>query len=500
MADMSTALNGGYKNHFKDMIPDPLDVMRRLGLNVPNFNVTPTDAAEILPGAGIRDGFEMGKDMGGAFNRGDYGNAALLGAGSAAMYGSELLPGVIGSVGRKGVKAALSMTDALRGAHAPVDSAASVINDGKRYLSDAEQQAITAAEKRTYGIPTKEDYIKQANETGNLIDAPWRAKGPKISLEKMMSMEDALRVDAPPEGMYVPRNVITPEEIPIGSNLTNFSGDQSGIGILKNSLSGPSNVVKDGGFPYMQLATDDIWNSHENVSKGIQSIADAAPDKRTFGLTTDMTPIALHFNDMLNKRFFELFNNKAITNAPDVNQELGAAFKNAKNSESFNDFPGIESPKFKDWMDTLNGTNRSVVYTALDKGKMQKRGVPDLGEIKHSISRPEMRYTPTSNVMDPLVGFNVAEIIPGSPLVPNSQLKTPHGTYQMGMKGKYPGGLDVMLPRSVAYPDWYNMASSRGLGPSQFQGSFRQNKIVQPITQEWQDNAMIAREKVLKNK
>ena len=371
-------------------------------------------------------------------------------------------------------------------------------NDRKKYLSNAEQQAISAAENRTFGIPDRQSLIDQANETGNMIAPPWGAKGPKISLEKMISMEDALKIDAPPSGMYQKRNVITPEDIPIGSNLTNLSGDQSGIGVLKNSLSGTSKVDLDGGFGYPQRVGDDIWNSHGPVVNQIQSIADATPDKKTFALTTDMTPIALHFNDMVNKRFFELFDKKAISNADDINETIAKTFKSSKNPDGVTGFPGITSPKFKKWMNKLNGTNRSTVFLALDKGGMQKLGVPDLGEIKHSISSPDSRYRQSS--LDPLVGYNAAEIIPGNVGIPNELLDIPHGTYPMGMKGNYPGGFDVKLPRSVVYPQWAEKAAERNLAPAQMQGSFRQNKIIQPVTQQWQDKAMAVREGILKNK
>ena len=90
-------------------IESPFEVMRRLGLNVPNLTLE--DAAEMLPGAGVNDGFLLGRDMAEARQDGRYSDAALLGAGSALMYGSELLPSVLGTTARKGIKAALQNTN-----------------------------------------------------------------------------------------------------------------------------------------------------------------------------------------------------------------------------------------------------------------------------------------------------------------------------------------------------------------------------------------------------
>ena len=499
MASMQDALNNNYQGMtHTGRKPQGLqfaqDVMQSIQ-NAPGNILkwaqnNPVDAAFIAASTApiVGDAIGFGKDV---YDMSPMGDTPFT-ATNTALAGAGLLPFVPAGMGSIR-KTAGSMADALN-----PDRAADIINDGKKYLSNAEQKAITAAENRTFGMPDRQNLIDQANETGNMIAPPWGAKGPKISLDKMFSMEDALKIDAPPSGMYQKRNVITPEDIPIGSNLTNLSGDQSGLGVLKNSLSGTSKVDLDGGFGYPQRVGDDIWNSHGPVVNQIQSIADATPDKKTFALTTDMTPIALHFNDMVNKRFFELFDKKAISNADDINETIAKTFKSSKNPDGVTGFPGITSPKFKKWMNKLNGTNRSTVFLALDKGGMQKLGVPDLGEIKHSISSPDSRYRQSS--LDPLVGYNAAEIIPGNVGIPNELLDIPHGTYPMGMKGNYPGGFDVKLPRSVVYPQWAEKVAERGLAPAQVQGSFRQNKIIQPVTQQWQDKAMAARERVLKNK
>ena len=81
---------------------NPFVIARRLGLNVPD--ITMQDLAGLLPGAGMSDSQQMGRQMAQQRAAGNYGDAALYGLGAAGMAGSELLPGILGSTARKAIK------------------------------------------------------------------------------------------------------------------------------------------------------------------------------------------------------------------------------------------------------------------------------------------------------------------------------------------------------------------------------------------------------------
>lgn len=86
---------------------DPFTVARRLGLNVPGWmseGISPATLAGMLPGAGIKDSRDMGAQMAASRRLGNYGDMAAYGLGSAALAGSEILPGLLGSTARKGIK------------------------------------------------------------------------------------------------------------------------------------------------------------------------------------------------------------------------------------------------------------------------------------------------------------------------------------------------------------------------------------------------------------
>jgi len=98
---------------------NPFLVMRRAGLNVPDFTVdgiSPEFVAGLLPGAGVKDSHDMGQQMQRAIRGGQYLDAGLLGAGAAAMAGSELLPGLLGSTARKGIKTGIEAVVDMAGA------------------------------------------------------------------------------------------------------------------------------------------------------------------------------------------------------------------------------------------------------------------------------------------------------------------------------------------------------------------------------------------------
>lgn len=86
---------------------DPFTVARRLGLNVPGWmseGISPATLAGMLPGAAIKDSKDMGGQMAASRRLGNYGDMAVYGLGSAALAGSEILPGLLGSTARKGIK------------------------------------------------------------------------------------------------------------------------------------------------------------------------------------------------------------------------------------------------------------------------------------------------------------------------------------------------------------------------------------------------------------
>lgn len=92
---------------YESIIPSPFEVMRKLGLNVPDWSPSIQGLAEFLPGAGMVESQRMGADLPALRESGDYGGYMAQALGAAGMAGSELLPGLFGATARKGIKAAM---------------------------------------------------------------------------------------------------------------------------------------------------------------------------------------------------------------------------------------------------------------------------------------------------------------------------------------------------------------------------------------------------------
>ena len=380
----------------------------------------------------------------------------------------------------------------VRGVTRAVKPAIKKASRSRKSILD-DYDALRSAERRTFGIKGKEDYIREAEETGNLIDAPFISKGPKISLEEARLLDEKLDITHEGTG-YLPRNVITPEDLKIGSVLRPLVGDHMTAGQLRATRSGSLAEELGGGAPYMQNKKTGVWASMERPATNIQKIREKFPNQDIVGITTPMTHQSIDASKTVTDIFFKRFDPKVLPKN-DI-KRINDQFQNLKDFPK--DFPGIQSKNLKEWMNSQTMKTRSAFVLTLDKSKNQKIGVPNFAEIRHAISRPDMRYTPSS--LDPLVGYNLGTLDPTAPLRSVSKTGMPHGTYSHDIPGNYLGSFDVQLPRSVVFPTWEKSLIGRNLRGAEKQGSFRGGNIYEPVNQELIDNMMLMREKVLQNK
>jgi hypothetical protein len=505
------------KPGIKSIIPSPLEVMRKLGLNVPQINFGAGDAAEMLPGAGISDSYSMGRKMSQAIDNKDYLNAALLGGGSALMAGSELLPGIFGSTARKGVKAGLSMTDALTGAGKvyPGSLGKAKRDSNKQYLSEAEQAANARAQAEYYNYPTRDQFIEEGKQSKNLLNAPWSASSSRgLTLDDILSMEAGIK-QQPLGSHYQDRNVFSWDQIPVGAYMHYMGGDLSGAGKLINTKAGPTDTLLQAGAEFTQRIDNPAWASIygnlagvEKASGGVltDKLASKFPgllrlpdDVPVFGVTAPMGPESMNFNKMMSQLMTEQIRSGKILkkDVKEFDQKIKGL--NGITKDKRETYPGLSSPKLEKWLDDVGGKTRAALQDEMEKGMWQKKGFPDITSNRAAVTRPNSLWLP--DTMDPMTGYNVTKLKKGATRQPSGTGLMGHDTYESTvMADQYMGGPQVLHPRSVIFPDHHQELVKRGVTGSPYKGSWRGSYILQEMTPQLQDNLMRNQEEILKRR
>ena len=364
----------------------------------------------------------------------------------------------------------------------------------KRFLTKDEQDAIDLAQARTYNYKTRDQYFEEAEKTGNKIDVPWRASGPRKTPEEVIEIENSLKF-LPAGPGYQPRNVITPEEIPVGSMMTLAGGDGSGIGAIARTLAGETNIMRDGGSEFMQRTDNPVWASlHANLAN-LENVGSAYPNKKVFALTSPMGPDSMNFNNMMSDIMSEQMLTSKILKT-DI-KEFNEVAKKTIPEKYAKTFPGIDSTDLDEWMRSIPGKWSGAILKKMDQAQWLKKGFPDVGSNRAAVSRDSIRWMP--QLEDPLMGYNATRMTHGARRT-DTPIR-PHDTYGSILpEGNYKGGMDVLLPRSEWFPGHQKKIIENNITGSPMQGSWRGSRIEQEMTSELQDRLMFLRESVLRNR
>jgi hypothetical protein len=109
------------------------------------------------------------------------------------------------------------------------------------------------------------------------------------------------------------------------------------------------------------------------------------------------------------------------------------------------DWVSIKSPKFEDYINSLQGgmTTKSDMAKLMATAEWQGKGFPDVASIRHATSEPALIEQPRNTV-----GMAISRYIPGQGL-----LQTTHPSYPKGVAGQYMGQLAELVPFEAAAPD-----------------------------------------------
>ena len=305
----------------------------------------------------------------------------------------------------------------------------------------------------------------------------------KIKLDEPLA---EMQYDFEPMSLLMPeRKVIKPENL-LGKVALFGAGDRSGVGVLK-SLSGQvfdEPVSALGGRDY-QLATPYAWASGEGIISGLLARAKKAQEETGIEdivlAHSTMNPRAVDFTDFNSAAVAEMLKTAKITkkDAKQFDDEI---------KKSFPDFPGVKSPKFREWMKSQkSGETRAAIMQEMDKDLWRSKGFPMVGKARYALTEEAQKNVPTFQTGMSFIPIDVAGGSIKNPAIP-------HSTYDTAMRrAGDPVQFSETIPNEVFYRDFFKTlegATTKSGKPqtsSMKQYSTRLNNPYQVIDQELVD-------------
>ena len=167
--------------------------------------------------------------------------------------------------------------------------------------------------------------------------------------------------------------------------------------------------------------------------------------------------------------------------------------KNKKTGEvtqPYKDFPGVLSPKVEKYLySDGKGGARKLLADTMEKATYRDKGFPDLSAIRTVVADPEMRYrvNDPSAMLAPTGGRIVRfDEEPMTPTVAKSGGNMPafHKTYRQAISGEDLGALEMPVPRSLIFPEFFARRRAEGKEMSSDRRSAEISNVLQRITPE----------------
>lgn len=506
-------------------IPDPIDVGRRLGLNVPTYEQMKTGllgGANIVgPQADIKGIVNDSRASGEAFGRGDYLDAlaklGMAGAGIAMIP----VPGTVAGI-KEGVKRGLRNTPPIghNGGPTIYSPAGAGVDKKGELLPDVKKELETRGALESNVAPTG----KRGQKLG--VPSPY-SRNLKVDEDYLKSLDEGLITRPNPN--LAPRKFITPEDLE-GKTVFPITGDRSDNAIV-DAVGGQGLLtpyIGHAGKNYSRHSDTGDWGSAlgalQTMKGHVKKIEEAggkpvgvfAPYAGTGG-DYSMQTVDLFF------RVKEVSKPFTSTVEQRLNKEIRSRIKNVNDVTKQADakiekFPGINHPDAHEFFGRYPAT-RKMLMEVMDNSDFRKLNTaPDVLQLRHAITDPDLRNLIRGST-DPSVGQSVIDMSGGATIRPTSSLPTPNNTYDHDIvfggdpsavgAQNYMGGFDVPLPMSSVFSDWSKARRKAGVpikqdvyelrkSPGLFDASGKPG-AAQFFGPEQVDNLMLERENILRS-
>ena len=188
---------------------------------------------------------------------------------------------------------------------------------------------------------------------------------------------------------------------------------------------------------------------------------------------------------------------KDISKFDDAIRNFKVTKKNDKTGEEttsqpFTDFPGILSPKVEAYLYSAGkGGARKLIADTMEKNAYRSKGFPDVSVIRTVVSDPEMAYrvNDPSAMMAPTGGRIVRfDEDPMTPIGGEGNVPVFHKTYRQCISGEDLGMLEMPVPRSLIFPEFFANRRAAEKAMSSDRRSAEISNVLQTITPEIADD------------
>ena len=320
--------------------------------------------------------------------------------------------------------------------------------------------------------PLSEEGIGRAADLGGLVmggtfaGAPRGALGAgpvsadlwhgisKVKLPRPVAeMEAGLKPSATP----IVEKTVTPADLQGNNWLLPAWGDRSAAGQILTSVGDTSlrkPVELQGGAGYMPAHGERgaIWASGRPVIGRIESAAKPlAETGEVYFPYTAMGERSVDFSHHVSDTLVEM------ARKSDISGRAASAFDRAMKQDSsafpgVKEWPGINSPKVRQYMAEAGGDVRNKFAKLMDTANFQEKGFPSVAEARFAVTDPRLLNVPTGSS-----GIAISRIAPGAPRPPSL-----HRTYEEGLPGQYVGGFGAQVPKEIMFPDMISALEKTG--------------------------------------
>lgn len=255
-------------------------------------------------------------------------------------------------------------------------------------------------------------------------------------------------------------------------------GDRTAAGKLLTEVDGVKfqNPVRLEGGPDFMLTHGSqpggsVWASGQSIVSKLRNRAvgaqQANPDAPVNLMYVPMGHDSLNFSTMPTDAALEMIRSGKITKKSQREFDDAVRFLRPE-------FAGLQSPEVIAQLRN-NGALRHAFLNRMQLDDFQKAGFPELASIRKAIMEPSLATVPNYHG-----GYSVGRIDTSKPIIKNA--KDPHSTYDTQLAGQVVGGLDVNIPHTNLFPDFFAERRLRGMPESGDRMAFERSAPAQLVT------------------